>query len=739
MIYLCTNQKEIFKDNDYKVITPTETLELIKDWKVCQVDSETNGRDAHLCRFLSVQLGNDKADARIVIDCSTVDIKLFKSFLENVFCIFQNGKFDLQFFFNHGIIIRKLYDTMIVEQLLYLGWPSGQISYSLKALCKRYLNKNIDKTVRGEIIWRGLDKKVILYAASDVTNLEKIMHLQVAECKKKGCLVGAKLECDAVAPIAYMEWCGIHLDVDKWKAKMIKDKENLETAKKALDNFIIRISKEEDFHPGTADSKVYIPLDKDEELLYKPLRTDSYLYDYEDPQIHNKYAVYNRPIKLSQFVYIDRQGDLFLGYDLTPKVKINWSSSQQVVKIAKILGFDTTVQDKKTGKDKDSVLEKQLKGQKGICDEFLKLYFDYQGYNKVVTSFGQGHLNVINPITNRIHTIFKQLGASSGRMSCGSNQPNLDLAKVNHVSPKECTYPNLQQLPSDEETRASFTAEKDNLFVSCDFSAEESRLAADIYNDEEFKKEFLERTGDTHSMFAWAVFKDECKQCGCKSAADVKKLAPQWRKKVKTVEFAYLFGAAAPTISKSADCTIEEAQKYIDTLNNEFKGVSSFASRGSVFVRNHGYIVINPITGHKLYWSDWDDWKFESKNWNQDFWEEYKLYHKGTGDTISQMVRHHFQIAGKYDRLARNVVTQGTGAIILKTAIKKLFDWIVDNNYFGKIKLCVCVHDEINCEYPKEVKDFPKTLEKIMESSAAIYCKSLSIPASPEISDHWVH
>lgn len=295
MIYLCTNQKEIFKDNDYKVITPTETLELIKDWKVCQVDSETNGRDAHLCRFLSVQLGNDKADARIVIDCSTVDIKLFKSFLENVFCIFQNGKFDLQFFFNHGIIIRKLYDTMIVEQLLYLGWPSGQISYSLKALCKRYLNKNIDKTVRGEIIWRGLDKKVILYAASDVTNLEKIMHLQVAECKKKCCLVGAKLECDAVAPIAYMEWCGIHLDVDKWKAKMIKDKENLETAKKALDNFIIRISKEEDFHPGTANSKVYIPLDKDEELLYKPLRTDSYLYDYEDPQIHNKYAVYNRP------------------------------------------------------------------------------------------------------------------------------------------------------------------------------------------------------------------------------------------------------------------------------------------------------------------------------------------------------------------------------------------------------------------------------------------------------------
>ena len=57
---------------------------------------------------------------------------------------------------------------------------------------------------------------------------------------------------------------------------------------------------------------------------------------------------------------------LFEGFDLTPKVNINWSSSAQVVKVAKILGFNTIIQDKKSGKDKDSVLEKHLKKQKGI-------------------------------------------------------------------------------------------------------------------------------------------------------------------------------------------------------------------------------------------------------------------------------------------------------------------------------------------------------------------------------------
>jgi DNA polymerase-1 len=175
--------------------------------------------------------------------------------------------------------------------------------------------------------------------------------------------------------------------------------------------------------------------------------------------------------ELKQFTYINRQGDLWEGFDLTPKCEVNWSSSRQVVNVAKILGFDVSTKDKKTGEDKESVLEKHLKPQKGINDEFLKLYFDYQEYAKVVTSFGQGHLNAINPKTDRIHTVYRQLGAASGRMSCGSQQPNTDLAKVNKVSPKDCTYPNMQQLPADEDTRGAFTAPKGYEWCSCDYSA----------------------------------------------------------------------------------------------------------------------------------------------------------------------------------------------------------------------------------------------------------------------------
>jgi DNA polymerase I-like protein with 3'-5' exonuclease and polymerase domains len=302
-----------------------------------------------------------------------------------------------------------------------------------------------------------------------------------------------------------------------------------------------------------------------------------------------------------------------------------------------------------------------------------------------------------------------------------------------------CTYPNLQQLPADEPTRSSFVAPEGNLMVSADFSAEESRLGADIYQDKEFIKEFLERSGDMHSMFAWAVFKKECQECGCTSVSDVKKKAPQWRKAVKAVEFAYMFGAAAHTISQAANCSEEQAQAYIDALDKEFTGVSSFAKKGSKFVREHGYILICPYTGHKMYWWDWKEWKERQASFTLEFWEDYRLHHKGTGDSVALMVREHFQAAGKYDRMARNSVTQGTGAIIMKEAITQLFRWILENNYFGVIDLCCCVHDEIVCDFPQELDFFPKKLEHIMESAAAEYCRTLPIPAEASVDTHWVH
>lgn len=711
MIYLVSKQKTLFESKIYKVIDIETSLSILKDWNMIQFDTETLGKDPHVGSLLLVQFGSIDKETQILVDCTTINIVLYKEILESKYLIGQNLKFDLQWLYNYNIISLKVYDTMIVEQLLYLGYPPeykdtiNGIAYSLSSIAKRRLDVYIDKTVRGEIQWRGIDDLVVNYAATDVIYLADIMYSQLADCKKQNCIVGAKLECNFVPVIAYLEWCGIHLDATKWEEKMKLDNKHLQEAINDLNNFVT-----------------------------------------SNPN-------------LKEFTYINYDGDLFEGFDLTPKCTINWASSAQVVPLLKKLGFDTRVQDKKTGEDKESAMEKVLKKQKGINDEFLKLYLGkgepgdkdyYAGYNgsaKVVTSFGQNHLNAINPNTQRIHTVYRQLGCDTGRMSSGAKDNNNDLAKLNHlpVNPsnkqkkegKACPYPNMQQLPADEITRSCFTAPKGYKWCSCDYSAIESRLGADIYQEKSMIDEFLHGSGDMHSLCAYMVYTKEIpRDTPIKS---IKKLYPHLRKEVKAVEFSQQFGGSAFAIQNAMGCTLEKAEEFAEAYAKGFPGIAKFKEKGSKEVRSRGYILLNPITGHKTYWATFNKWKDKQRQFTPEFWDEYRRIHKPNEDSVYQEVRNHFKEVSKWDRKALNSVTQGTGAIILKDSQIQVFHWVVYNGYFGKCRLANLTHDECNWEFPEDLDKFPKIVEKCMEDSASKYCKSVPIPAVAEVGDCWVH
>ena len=609
MIYFVSNQQELFGREGIENISIEDSLKMLEDTDMVQYDSETTGRDARLCDLLCIQFGDIQGENQIVVDCSTVDVRLYKDIFESKWLIGHNLKFDLQFLYNYGIVPRKVYDTMIVEQFIYLGYPTwpkpGGVSYSLAAVAKRYLDIDIDKSVRGEIIWRGLDNEVILYAANDVKWLKQIMDAQRKVLDERvNAINGAKLECDFIPALAYLEWCGIKLDIAKWRVKMKSDEDKLKECKSSLDNLFI---KRAESHPA-----------------------------------------------FKKFITINTQGDLFEGFDLTPKVNANWDSSQQVTQIMKELGFNTTVQDKETGEDKDSVLEKQLKGQKGTDDEFLDRYLEYKEFSKVCSTYGQSYIDAINPRTGRIHTVFRAMGASSGRMSCGSNQNNNDLAKEKKI--RFAGYPQLQNLPANEATRSSFVAEKGNLFCSCDYSALESRLGADIYNEKAMLDEFLYGSGDMHSLCAKMVFHEELKDIEVK---DIKKKRPDLRTKVKSIEFSQQFGGTAFAVVGQMGCSLDEAQKFVDAYNNGFKGISEFKKKGAAFVKSHGYVIMSPKTGHCMYWWDWNKWKEEQDSFNEDFWNDYREHHKGTGDEIATMVKRHFQAGSKWERMALNAPTQG--------------------------------------------------------------------------------
>lgn len=368
MIYLVTKQQSLWTSDRYKVISAEEALELLSPLNVVELDTETMGLDPYTKELLTVQLGC--ADFQVVIDCTSVDIHLFKEYIENPQRMFLgwNIKFDLKFLYHQRIIPMRVYDGYLAEKLLWLGYPAGMHEMSLKAASINYLGVDMDKSVRGKIIQTGLTEDVIVYAAGDVSYLGKIRDKQLEQLEAKGLLKAIDFENEFVKCLAYIEYCGAKLDIDKWKVKMTTDLNNLERYKAQLNDWV------------------------------------------ENSQFASKYCS------------INMQGDLFSGFDTKPRCHINWTSSQQVIPLFEDLGLDLKVLDKKTKHYKKSVDIKVVEPQSSKSP-LIPIYINFKKAAIIVNTFGQKFLGLINPVTGRIHANFNQLGTDTGRLS--STEPNL--------------------------------------------------------------------------------------------------------------------------------------------------------------------------------------------------------------------------------------------------------------------------------------------------------------------------
>ena len=81
MIFLVTNQKELFESEVYFIIDIDKCLSLLWNMPMIQVDTETNGRDAHINKVLCIQFGNDTLDCQIIVDTTTISLNIYKEVL----------------------------------------------------------------------------------------------------------------------------------------------------------------------------------------------------------------------------------------------------------------------------------------------------------------------------------------------------------------------------------------------------------------------------------------------------------------------------------------------------------------------------------------------------------------------------------------------------------------------------------------------------------------------------------
>jgi DNA polymerase I-like protein with 3'-5' exonuclease and polymerase domains len=345
--------------NDINTSTVEECLDYFKDIEEIGIDTETEGKDPHNKKILSLQLGT--FNRQYFIDTRYVNILQFKQLLETKKVIIHNAKFDYKFLKKAGIVVENIYDTMLAECVLYCGYE--KYGYGLAALCKRYLNIDLDKSTRGEFskIKDGLEftYKQIEYACKDVEYLFRIKELQQIRAQKFNLNYCIELENNVVKALADIELNGMYLNAAKWKENTTNFKLELDGIEKQLDAII---------------------------------ESDS---------------------KLVKFVPKGIQGNLF-GFE-ERKLNINYSSPTQIQKICKTLGFNI-----------DSTNDRELQKLTNK-HRFFSVLQEYRERAKIVSTYGEGFLDYINKTTGRVHTSFWQVlstgRVSSG--SKDDNAPNL--------------------------------------------------------------------------------------------------------------------------------------------------------------------------------------------------------------------------------------------------------------------------------------------------------------------------
>ena len=307
-------------------------------------------------------------------------------------------------------------------------------------------------------------------------------------------------------------------------------------------------------------------------------------------------------------------------------------------------------------------------------------------------------------------------------------------------------YINLLNMPSNEETRACFTAEKGNSWISIDYSGQESALLASIANDPLMLKEINEGSGDIHSLVASLVFK---KEIGNTPLKEIKQKFHALRQIAKGYEFLVAYGGNANTIMANYGKTEEEANQIYNAYMSGLTGVQKYQSFCRKDWFDKGYILLNPLTGHKAFIYDWEDLVSIRKAMNEPgYWDEYRRK-KEMGDFEDPQVaevRHFFKRKSASEKQSINYRIQATGSMCLRFSLIYFFEYLRENKLLNKVKICVPPYDEINCEAPKEIAlDVAKKLHECMVKAGAIFCTrckldaDISLNSDGTLPDHWVH
>jgi DNA polymerase I len=534
---------------------------------------------------------------------------------------------------------------------------------SLADCVDRYCGAYMDKTQRLNITGK-FNPDFIKYSGKDVEHLHAVRAKQEELIKDRQCETSIELDNRFVIVLSYIEYCGMKLDVNKWLKRLGKIKNEAEELRVKLDSYIIDNGYEK---------------------------------------------------------FIDRQGNLF-----SPGLhtSINWNSAAQVILLFEMMGVDVEVVDK--GVTKKTTEASQLAKQ---VDKFpiLETYVRYKECQKNIGTYGENWIRLINPVSGRIHTSYKQL-MNTGRLSSGGRNKATGEA-----------YPNFQNIPSDEETRSCFVAEEGNTLIGCDYTGQEQIVLVNKCLDSNLLEFYRKDLGDMHSFVASKMYPE----LDGMPLDDIKKKHKDKRQAAKVAGFAINYGGSGKGIADQLNLSLVQGQHIYDSYFKAFPGLKSYFDKAKKFGLQNGYVLISEVTGKKSYVDNYD-WYMEQKEKidNNTFWDSYKKHKANNTPTfreLKKVVQAYSMKKGDIERMSLNYPIQGESSEITKLSCVLFWhEYLVPNKLLFTVRFVNTIHDENLIECPLSLADeCAKALQQAMEKAGTKFCKTIPLKADPCVAPYW--
>ena len=257
---------------------------------------------------------------------------------------------------------------------------------------------------------------------------------------------------------------------------------------------------------------------------------------------------------------------------------------------------------------------------------------EYRQYKKLQSTYVDALPNEINPKTGRVHTVYAQAVAATGRLS--SNNPNLQNIPI--------------RTARGRQVRKAFVPRDDRyVLLAADYSQIELRIIAALSEEETMIRAF-QNGEDIHTSTASKVFN-----------VPIEEVTREQRSNAKTVNFGIIYGVSAFGLSNQTSLTRKESKALIDLYYATYPKLKRYMAKQVDFARAHGYV--ETVLQRRRYLKD-----INSRN---------------------AIVR------GAAERNAVNAPIQGSAADIIKLAMIHIHRRFTKEQFQSKMLLQV--HDEL--------------------------------------------